>query len=71
MINEAENYYEIICKERFTRIDDKVDTLDGKVDALNVTVNNGLVHRVGMMNKLLWLLVGAIIVESLVSRFVG
>lgn len=70
-MGDHENYYDIVCRERFDRHDKKIDDLDDKVGKLNTTVNNGLVHRVSNVNKLLWILIGAIVVEGIVSRFIG
>ena len=63
------SFYKKVCEKRFDEHKETIKSIDGKVDQLMITVNNGLTSKVNRIDKLLWILIGAIIVESVVGRF--
>ena len=63
------NFYQAVCEKRFDDHDKKINTVDEKVDKLTVIVSNGLSSRVKRIDRLMWLLIGAILAEAIVGRF--
>ena len=67
-MGDIDNYYDRFCKARFDGNEKKIDTVDGKVDDLTVIVSNGLSDRVKKIDRMIWVLIGTIIVESIIGR---
>jgi len=55
------NFYEVHCKYRFNKLEEKVDELA-------VIVKNGLSHRVKRIDRLMWFTV-SLVVAKFVSEF--
>ena len=63
-MNDQE-YYEKFCKDRFDRQEHRLDGVVNAVNSLITKVENGLTHRTKRIEKLIYAIILAIILEGL------
>ena len=67
-MSDHDTYDREWCRERFAKNEDKIDEVAKTQQIVLQLLNNGLVTKVKNIMRVLWLLVGAIIVDSIVGR---
>ena len=70
-MGDKDNFYDKFCKDRFDRQERRLDGVVNAVNTLITKVENGLSTRVRRIDRLMWVLIGAIIVEAIARRIFG
>ena len=70
-MGDHDNYYDQFCKDRFDRQEKRLDNVVTAVNTLITKVDNGLSSKVKRIDKLMWVLIGAVVAEAIVRRIFG